>query len=88
MGHCVNDVQMVAFMTKPFFIDSILLRDGTLITDERPRASADSFMDDPRPAELLANIEGLQRRRGQWRRLLSPVNDLFERLLLAARSIA
>lgn len=88
MVRCVNYVQMVTYMTKPYFIQPILLRDGALITDERPRASAEPFMDDPRPAELLANIEGLQRRRGQWRRLLSPVNDLFDRLLLAARSIA
>lgn len=61
---------------------------AALLTDERPRITEDALMDDLRPAMILAEVESAQRHRGQWRRVLSPVGDMVERLLLAARSVA
>ena len=60
-----------------------------MVTDDRPKPEAPSFMDDPRPAEVLENVTGMQRHKGYWRRtFIDPVSTVIERFLFAARSIS
>lgn len=73
-------------MSKAFLADHFT--PAAILTDGRSPVIDEALQDDPRPALILAEVEGTARRRGQWRRVFSPVGDAVERLLLAARSVA
>lgn len=60
-----------------------------MLTDARPRPEIPAFADDPRPADVLAGVIGIQRRKSSWRRhVVDPVADFIDQLLFAARSIS